>query len=246
MSVRVYPTRGAAARALATQFTALAEKAISARSRFTVALTGGSTPREAYRLLATDEFARQINWAQTYVFWIDERAVPLEHPDNNALMAKETLLNHVPLPVTQIFRVPSQHPPPQAADEYEATMKKFFTGRLSMSIPKFDLVLLGLGEDGHVASLMPGTRALAEKTRWVVANQVPKLDAWRVTLTFPVLNAAANTIFYVLGEEKAPMVKRALTPPKDAAEAIPAHLIRAANVNWILDKAAAAQLEGHS
>ena len=241
---RVYPTRSAAAHALATQFTRLAEKATEARSRFTVGLTGGKTPRDAYRLLATDEFARQIAWSQTYVFWIDERSVPLDDPDNNARMAKEMLFNHVPLPLPQLFRIPSQHPPQQAADEYEAAMKKFFTGRLNMQMPKLDLIILGVGDDGHIASLFPRTKALAEKERWAVANHVPQLDTWRITLTYPVINAAANVIFYVLGEEKAAMVKRALTPPKDASEVLPVHLVKAAQISWILDKAAASQLEG--
>jgi 6-phosphogluconolactonase len=246
MSVRIYPTRGAAARALATQFTDLAEKATTARQRFTVALTGGQTPREAYRLIATDEFARQIAWSQTYVFWMDERAVPLEHPDNNAFVAKDALLNHVPLPITQIFRIQSQRPPEQAADDYEAALKKFFTGRLGMNIPRFDLIILGIGEDGHIASLYPGTPALAETERWAVANPVPQLDMWRITLTFPVISAAATVIFYVLGEHKASIVKRVLTPPPDESQALPAQRVRAANIHWILDKAAASQLEGQA
>ena len=246
MSYRVYPTRGAAARALATEFVRIADKATSSRDRFTAVLSGGNTPRDAYRLIATDEFSRQIKWSQTYIFWSDERAVPLDHADNNARMAKETLLNHVPLPLPQLFRIQSQHPPQQSADDYQATMQKFFTGRLGMKIPKFDLMVLGIGADGHIASLFPGTQALAEKERWVVANEVPQLDTWRVTLTYPVINAATNIIFLVLGEEKAAIVKRALTPPADPSEAIPAHLVRAANVHWILDKPAASLLEGQS
>jgi len=244
MSYRVYPTRGAAARALATEFARIADKAITSRERFTLALSGGNTPRDVYRLISNDEFSRQIKWSQTYVFWSDERSVPLDSADNNARMAKDTLLNHVPLPLPQLFRVQSQHPPQQAADDYEATMKKFFTGRLGMSIPKFDLMVLGIGADGHIASLFPGTLALAEKERWVVANHVPQLDTWRITLTYPVINAATNVLFYVLGEEKAAIVKRALTPPETPADAIPAHLVRAANVHWILDKGAALLLDG--
>lgn len=243
-NIRIHATRGLAMRAFASQFAQIGERAINARSRFTVALTGGSTPREPYRLISTDEFARQINWAQTHVFQIDERAVPLEHADNNGRMIKDMLLNHVPLPIPNTFRVQSQHPPQKAADDYEAAMKKFFTGRLGMSIPKFDLIVLGLGEDGHVASLFPGTAALTENERWAVANHVPRLDSWRVTLTYPVINAAANIIFLVLGEEKAAVVKQALTPPQTPADAIPAHLVRAAQVWWILDQPAASLLNG--
>ena len=242
--VRVYPTRRDAARALATQFTTIAETAFSARSRFTVALSGGSSPLEAYRLLATDEFASFVNWSQVYVFWGDERCVPLDHPENNGHAAREALLDHVPLPVGHTFRVQTHLPPEEAARDYESTLRDFFLKRVGARSPRFDLVILGLGSDGHTASLFPGTAAMGEKERWVVANHVPQLDSWRVTLTFPAIKAAANIIFYAVGEDKADILKRALTPPQQASELLPVHLVRPASgqVQWIVDAAAAARL----
>lgn len=242
--VHVYPTRRAAARALATQFTTLAETAISARSRFVVALSGGSSPLDAYRLLATDEFAPLVGWSQVYVFWGDERCVPLNHPDNNGHAAREALLDHVPLPVSNMFRIQTHLPPEQAAQEYENTMRDFFFKRVGVRMPRFDLVILGMGSDGHTASLFPGTAAMGEKERWVVANYAPKLESWRVTLTFPAINAASNIVFYAVGADKADTLKRALTPPQQAADLLPVHLVRPANgqVQWIVDSAAASRL----
>lgn len=242
--VHVSPTRSDAARALATQFTTLAETAYNARSRFTVALSGGSSPLDAYRLLATDEFASSVNWAQVYVFWGDERCVPLDHPDNNAHAAREALLDHVPLPVGNTFRVQTHLPPEEAAQDYETTLREFFLKRVGVSVPRFDLVILGMGSDGHTASLFSGTAAMGEKERWVVANHVPQLDSWRVTLTYPAVNAAANVIFYAVGEDKADTLKRALTPPQAASDLLPVHLVRPANgqVQWIIDQAAASRL----
>ncbi|MBE2270879.1 MAG: 6-phosphogluconolactonase [Anaerolinea sp.] len=243
MTFRVYATRSAAAHALATNVVRIAERAIAARDRFTVAFSGGNTPRDAYKLIASDEYVRQIAWAQTYAFLTDERSVPLDSPENNGHMIKDLLLNHVPMPLPQIFRIQSQNPPEQAASDYEAAMKKFFTGRLGQKLPKFDLIILGLGEDGHITSLFPGTAALAEQGRWVVANHVPQLDTWRITLTYPVINAAANIIFYVLGEAKADILKQALTPPAQPENALPVHLVRAPQITWIVDKPAASKLQ---
>ncbi len=242
--VHVYATRRDAARALATHFTTIAETAFSARSRFTVALSGGSSPLDAYRLLATDDFAPLVNWSQVYVFWGDERCVAFDHPDNNARAAREALLDHVPLPIAHMFRVQTHLPPEQAAQDYEHTLREFFLKRVGARSSRFDLVILGMGGDGHTASLFPGTAAMGEKERWVVANYVPKLESWRVTLTFPAINAAANVVFYTVGEDKADMLKRALTPPQSAADLLPVHLVRPANgqVQWIVDQAAASRL----
>lgn len=241
--VRVYPTRSAAAHAVAAQFVATAEKATTARGRFSVVLAGGATPRDVYRLLASDEYAPMVAWQKTHVFWGDERAVSLNDPENNAHMARETLLNYVPIPVENIHRIQSQLTPQEAADDYERTLRAYFSTR-GMSEPRFDLVLLGMGAEGHIASLFPRTPVLQERSRWVVATYVEPKHTWRISLTPVALNAASKIIFLVIGEEKAQALKQALSEPKRPDD-FPAQVINPpqGQVLWIVDKAAAAVLD---
>lgn len=240
--VRVYPTRIAAAHAAAAQFVATAEKATTARGRFSAVLAGGSTPRDVYRLLASDEYAPMVSWQQTQIFWGDERAVSLSDPENNGHMARETLLNYVPIPVESIHRIESSLPPQEAALAYEQTLRSYFAKR-GMSEPRFDLVFLGMGEEGHTASLFPRSSALRERERWVVATYVEPKQSWRITLTPVALNAASKIIFLVIGEEKAEALRQVLSDPKRPDE-FPAQVIDPpqGQVLWIVDKAAASLL----
>ena len=241
--VRVYPTRSAVAHAAAAQFVACAEKAVTARGRFSVALSGGSTPRDVFRLLASDEYVSMVTWENTHVFWGDERAVPLNDQENNARMGRETLLDHVQVPVVNVHRIQSQLPPEEAAQDYEQTLRTYFAGR-GLNQPRFDLVLLGLGAEGHTASLFPYTTALNERERWVVANYVDQMKTWRITLTPVALNSASKIIFLVVGEEKSQALKHILSDPKQP-DLYPAQIIDPpqGQVLWIADKAAAALLD---
>ncbi len=237
--LRVYPTRSATAHAAAAQFVATAEKAINARGRFMVALAGGNTPRDVYRLLASEEYSPMVEWGNVHIFWGDERCVPFNDPENNANMARETLLNHVPVAPNNIYRIQSQLPPEQAAQDYDQTLHRYFSAR-DMKLPRFDLVLLGTGAEGHTASLFPGSPLLNERERWVAAVYVDKMKTWRITLTPPALNAASKVIFTIIGEEKAPALRQILSDPKDP-NLVPAQIVDPPDgqVLWIVDKAAA-------
>src|SRR5215469_1659878 len=187
--LRIFPSPAELFAAAAHQFVKLASDAIGAKGSFTVALAGGSTPKGLHSLLA-GEFASAIDWHKVCFFWGDERHVPPDHPDSNYRMAYETLLSKVPADPSKIFRVHAENPDANAAaSEYEQTLSNAF-GLSGREVPRFDLILLGLGPDGHTASLFPQTSALGEKSRLVVANRVEKFDTDRITLTFPVLNNA--------------------------------------------------------
>lgn len=249
--IRIYQTLALAARALADQIVQISENAIGARGRFTLALSGGSTPRTLYELLATREYGDRIDWPSCHIFFGDERCVPPEHDDSNYGMARKALLQHIPVPTSQVYHMRGDWEPQAAADDYERALREWFTRR-GERLPRFDVCLLGLGEDGHTASLFPDTPALTETERWVVANPVEKLDAWRLTLTPKALNAASRVYFLVSGENKAEMVWRATNPPEDAIEApplpgmrpanefLPVHLIQPTQgeVRWYVDQAA--------
>ena len=241
--VRVYPTRIAAAHAAAAQFVATAEKAMTARGRFTVALAGGNTPRDVYRLLASDEYAPMVDWQHTQVFWGDERVVSLNDPDNNGRMARDTLLNYVQIPVDNIHRIQSQLAPEEAAQDYDQTLRAYFTAR-GLQEPRFDLVLLGMGAEGHTASLFPHSPILKERKRWVAATFVEEKQTWRITLTPVALNAASKIIFMVVGEEKAQALQQVLSEPKQP-DLYPAQIIDPpqGQVLWITDKPAASLID---
>ena len=239
--VRVFAAADDLAEAVAEEFVELAAMAIADRGRFVVALAGGSTPRAAYTLLASESFASRVDWSRVLFFWGDERCVPPDHSESNYRMAREALLDHVPVPVQNMFRVLGEEEPVQAADTYEDVLRALFGG----PIPRFDLVMLGMGGDGHTASLFPGTAAVHEPVRWVVAHRVEELDAWRVTLTPVVLNAAANVLFVVSGRGKAERLREVLEGPYQP-DVLPAQIVKpsAGRLLWIVDETAAAELSG--
>jgi len=236
LSVHVYNSSEELARAAARAFAAKAEEAIEERGRFAVVLAGGSTPETMYGILARD-YADQIDWSKVYVFFGDERSVPPHHEDSNLKMASEALLDHVP--VGNVHRMRGELPPEEAAEAYEVELRTFFR---TEDVPRFDLILLGLGADGHTASLFPETPALEVRDRWVVANPVPRLNTTRITLTVPVINAARAVIFLVAGEDKAEALKEILEGDADP-RAYPAKLIQPpGGPDWMLDQSAASLL----
>ena len=239
--LHVFSTPAALADHAAERFAQLAYAAVSERGRFSVALSGGSTPRALHAHLAAAPLREAVAWDRVHVFWGDERCVPPDHPDSNYRMARETLLDHVPIPATQVHRMPGELPPAEAAAAYEADLRRFFGGA---DWPGFDLVLLGLGDDGHTASLFPGTPALAETQRWVVANRVEKLATWRITLTAPAINQAGQVMFLVAGAGKAERLREVLRGPH-RPDALPAQLVQpvSGQADWFVDLAAASGLE---
>ena len=236
--IETYPTPERLADAVARHVAECAREAIAASGRFTIALSGGSTPEAAYRRLATpDSRLPTPDWHQTHVLWGDERCVPPDDPRSNYRMAKEALLDRVRIPPPQIHRIRGEEDPEQAAEEYERTLRSLLTkGPL-------DLVLLGLGDDGHTASLFPGQAAVHETGRWAMAVLAPDGKLWRVTLTPPVLNAARNVTFVVSGANKAARLQQVLQGPF-APDTLPAQAIRPAQgrLTWMLDQAAACRL----
>ena len=238
--VRIFASPEHLFRAAAERFCLIGSQAIRDLGRFAVALSGGSTPRGLHEELART-FATQLVWQNVFFFWSDERHVPLTDPESNYRMANQTLLSKLPVPPDHVFRIPAEMPDAgEAAQVYEQTLRNFFRPAAG-SFPRFDLILLGMGPDGHTASLFPSTTALAEKQHWVVANWVEKFSTFRVTFTYPLLNRAANVMFLVSGAEKAPMVGRAL---KDAAANLPCQGVKPVDgeLIWFLDQAAAAKL----
>lgn len=241
------PDAAALAGMAAERIAKLAEEAVARAGRFTVALAGGSTPKELYALLATQPYRARLPWRETHVFWGDERCVGPEHPESNYRMAVETLLRHVPVRPGQIHRMRGEDPDPdRAAAEYDALLRETF-GLAPGVPPRFDLVLLGLGADGHTASLFPGSPALRETERLAVAVFVERLGARRLTVTLPVLNAAAATLFLVSGGDKAEILRAVLEAVPDA-EPLPAQLVGppAGTVTWLVDAAAASLLGGEA
>jgi len=193
----------------AAQFIASANAAIARAGRFTVALSGGSTPKALYSLLASPAYIDRIDWSRTHLFWGDERCVPPDHPESNFRMVREALLSKIQIPGQNIHRMAGEKKPNEAAADYESELRNFFAlgpGHL----PRFDLILLGLGEDGHTASLFPGSAALDEGKHLVATTYVEKLKAHRLTLTLPVINAAAQVTFLVAGQSKSAVVKEIL------------------------------------
>ena len=219
-----------------------ATDAVAKRGRFTIALSGGSTPRNLYTLIAANA-STTLPWSQMFFFWGDERHVPPDSPDSNYRMAKETLLSKVPIPPANIFPVPAENPDAgQVAEAYEQTLRKFFAVAPG-EFPRFDLILLGMGPDGHTASLFPETAALQEKSRLVVANWVEKLGGSRITFTLPLLNSARCVAFLVSGTDKAAALHEVLEG-NAPAEKYPSRLVQPSDgkLIWFVDRAAASEL----
>lgn len=237
MNVLVYETPAELAQAAARDFVAKAEAAISERGRFAVALAGGSTPKATYEVLARDH-AEDLDWAAVHAFFGDERTVPPDHEDSNYRMAREALLDRVP--VGSVHRMRGELPPEEAATAYEEDLREFFGPD---GIPRFDLILCGIGEDGHTLSLFPETAALDVSDRLIVANPVLKLETTRITLTVPVANAARAVTFLVAGEGKAQALKEILEGDADP-RACPAKYVRPedGDLSWMADRPAAGLL----
>jgi len=222
----------------------IAQEAVARAGRFTIALSGGSTPKLLYSLLAAEPYSTSLPWSKTHVFWGDERAVPPDDPDSNFGMAKATLLDRVPIPADRVHRMQAERDDLDlVAREYEAEIARSFGVPPGAEPPAFDLILLGLGPDGHTASLFPHTEAVRERARWVVRNHVPKLNSDRVTLTAPILNRGEMVLFLVAGSDKAPALQAVLEGPADP-DRLPAQLIRptSGRLMWLVDRAAASRL----
>ncbi len=237
--IRILENPAGLFRAAALEFSKLANEAVRARGRFCVALSGGSTPKGLYALLATGVVP--VSWEKICFFWGDERHVPPDDPESNYRMANEALLSKVPVLPENVFRILGEEKDAQvAAKKYEETLVKFFELKES-NFPRFDLILLGMGPDGHTASLFPGSPALQEKRRLVVANWVEQFHTDRITLTLPVLKNAAEVIFLVSGEEKSGILRQVL---EENGGQFPSQLVRPSDgkLIWLLDKPAASKL----
>lgn len=231
--VQIYGSDAGLFAAAEEEFFRVLREAVKARARCSIALTGGSTPRRLYESIA--QHAAAVDWSKVTFFFGDERCVPPDHPDSNFGMASQTMLSVPPVSYAPVHRIKGELPPPEAAREYEQELRDYFGDAL----PRFDLVLLGMGPDGHCASLFPGSAALAEETRWVAENWVQRLDIWRITFTFPLLNSAAEVLFLLNGEEKRAPVQQIFKErqPLPAARVQPA-----GKLLWMMDEIAGGEL----
>lgn len=240
--VVVVPDTAALARAAAERFVQIAREAIESRGQFTVALSGGNTPKAMYAELSGPDFREHVDWEKLQVFFSDERFVPPDSIESNYHTAEEGLLSRVPIPSRYVHRVATVDiEPAEAASIYEEGIRRVFQAA-DEEIPAFDLIFLGMGPDGHTASLFPGTDALSETAHLVAPNFVPKFDAWRITFTYPLLNAARNVIFLVGGADKAERLAQVLSGGSD----LPAAGVHPAtgSLTWLVDEAAAVRLGG--
>lgn len=240
--IRVHGGMEVLSRAAAGVFAQIARKCMTPKGgRFVVALSGGHTPLRAYQLLSQPPYRDLVRWDKTHVFWGDERCVPKDDPRNNARAAMQALLDHVPVPRGHIHPIPTELPPEKAAEKYEATLREFFHD----GSPRFDLIFLGLGEDGHTASLFPNTPILEERTRWVKEAFVAEQNMPRVSLTVPVLVEASSIVFLVQGANKSRALREVLEGQFRPLE-FPAQLIRPTRgeLIWLVDEEAAQELQG--
>ncbi len=246
-NVEIFATRDELTVAAAERFVACAAAAIESTETFSVALSGGSTPQALFALLATPAYASRVRWPQVHVFWGDERCVPPSYEDSNYRMADDLLLSRVPVRATNVHRMRGEESPAAAAQQYERELRSAFdtpTGP-PRAAPgaRFDLVLLGLGTNGHTASLFPHMQSVREHTRWVMEENVEALQMWRLTLTPVILNQAAEIVFVVAGKEKAPVLRSVLYGAREVDD-LPAQVIAPVDgrLRWMIDAAAAAEL----
>ncbi len=242
--IQIVENGEAVSRAAAEMMVNLALKELKSKEPFTVALSGGSTPKNMFAVLANDAALReQMPWDSVHFFWGDERHVPPDHADSNYRMTNEVMLSRVPVPPENIHRIRAENPDAgKAAEDYEQELRGFFKLETEQ-LPAFDCVFLGMGPDGHTASLFPGTKALHERKRLVVSNWVDKFQSFRITLTAPVLNNADLVIFLVSGEEKAEPLRVVLEGQKQT-DRFPSQLIEPTHgkLLWLVDRAAARKL----
>lgn len=236
--VLIFDNPDEVAQVAAARFVGLGQAAIAERGRFTVALAGGSTPKRVYELLASESYTEQLDWSKVHIFFGDERCVPPDDAESNYRMANEALFARVSLPPENIHRINGVGDAIANARLYEDEMRTFFN---DAAWPRFDLVLLGMGDDGHTASLFPGTEVLNERDAWVAGLWVEKLGAYRITLTAPAINHAAHIIFLVTGENKAERLAEVLRGENDSAVRLPAQLIKPldGSLRWLVDMTAA-------
>ncbi len=244
----VLPSGSEVAQEGARRFADLAGRAIAESGRFTVALSGGSTPRTIHQILAGPPYGDRIDWSKVYIFFGDERCVPPDDAESNYRMAKETLLSQGSIPPDHVYRMRGELDPNQAAAEYAGELQKFFElkeghGPSPENFPRLDLIFLGMGPDGHTASLFPETAALQERSKPVTANHVPKLNTDRLTLTAPSINRAANIIFLITGDSKAAALKEVLEGEYQP-QIYPSQLIQPGQgkLTFLVDEAASAKL----
>jgi 6-phosphogluconolactonase len=237
--IHVYPNKEKLVIATAERIVYLIEHAIQENGLCNIALAGGNTPREVYTKLAANSCRDRVDWNGLHLFWGDERMVPPDHQDSNFRMVQQTLLEHINIPDGNVHRIRGENTPEKASEEYAQLLHNSFRE----DIPCFDLILLGIGEDGHTASLFPDTDAIEECKRHVVAVFVPRLNTWRVTLTFPVLNAAREVFFLVSGSSKSKIIQRIMSI-KEPTKEFPATMVNPENgtLHWMLDSDAAASI----
>ncbi len=234
-NIHIYPNKDKLVEATAERVVDSIEKAIAKNGFCNIALSGGNTPGGVYSLLATTPYKDRVDWGKLHLFWGDERMVSPEHQDSNFRMVLETLLDHVKMPDGNVHRICGEIAPGQAAEVYSSLLNVHF----KTDLPRFDIILLGLGEDGHTASLFPETDAVEECERHAVAVFVPKLNSWRVTLTLPVLNAAREIYFLVSGRSKSDIIQRIMSIKQPSKE-LPATMVDPDNgeLHWMLDSEA--------
>lgn len=244
MQIALYPDSDTLSRDAAQYIVRLATESIVSHGRFTIALSGGTTPRKLYGMLGDEPYRSQIDWALVDIFWSDERCVPPDSEDSNYLLAQQVLLNKIPIPAAQIHRMPADEPDRDAASQaYTDEMRRVFA---TNGIPSFDLIQLGMGPEGHTASLFPHQASLHEQQRLVMPVSVPKPPPPRLTFTPPILNAAHNVLFLVTGADKADAVQAVLEGTHNPDE-YPAQIVRPTNgeVVWMLDTKAASALKNN-
>lgn len=234
LSVHIHKDNAAMAERAAHIFAEHCEEAIAERGVFNIALSGGTTPIPLFTLLSGPDWAEHLPWEKINIFWVDERCVGPEHPESNYGMTRRELLANVP--ATHYYRMKGEDNPVEAAQNYEATLREHFN---TAELPRFDFILLGMGEDGHTGSIFPGSPALVEKKRWVIDQYVPERKADRLTLTLPVLNNARCCMFMINDKEKHDCLQRALDLL--AQPTLPAQMVRPTfgELIWIVDEAAA-------
>jgi 6-phosphogluconolactonase len=239
-NIFIFETPEQLAVAAAERFVEYSNELRDMTERFSVALAGGNTPRQVYELLATERFKNRVEWPQVHFFFGDERCVPPEHPDSNYAMAYEALISTVPIPAKNVHRMIGEGNANENALAYETELRTFFAG---LTWPRFDLILLGMGEDGHTASLFPGSAALKEMSRWVVPTRNEQSGQERITLTVPVFNHARRILFLVTGKKKAQRLREVLRP-QPGSEQLPVQAITPINgtLEWLVDADAASLL----
>jgi len=242
MNIAIYPNIDILSHEAAQYIVRIATESITTHGRFTIALSGGTTPRKLYGLLGSEPYRSQIDWTLVHIFWSDERCVPPNSEESNYHLAHEVLLSKISIPAVQVHRMPADMPDRNAASqEYENEMRRVFE---TDGIPNFDLIQLGMGPEAHTASLFPHQAALHEQQRLVVPVSVPKPPPDRLTFTPPLLNAARNVLFLVAGSDKADALHAVLEGPYNPDE-YPAQIVRPPDgeVTWMVDTAAAAKLQ---